>query len=538
MKKSIKFLALTLSAVLAAGTFCGCGEKKQEAVKTGDTFTYWVPLDSSVAQTHQSFGDIMMYQEMEKRTGTKIEFLHPSPGSTGNEAFQVLLAAGDYPDMVEHWWSVYPGGGDQAVKDGVILRLNEYLEEYAPNYYDLMEGKKAEENGYMYKATTISEEGNYYGFKNLNVGRYRGFQGIFIRKDLLDKWGLDVPETIDEWDKVLETAKNDGIKYPITGNSSVLAFFSSAWGHDGTTFFVDNGKVKFGPFEDSYKPYVAKLAEWMKKGYIDIDYVTNDTTIINGQITNGTSIAGNCYVSNISKLLSAMEEKDPQFDLVACPFPVMKKGDIPCFQPYQAPASEPIVAITTQCGAENEDRYKEAIQWCDYLYSEEGMILKSFGIEGDTFTRQTDENGEEHFVYTDKILKNYEEYGASNVGAALYYHFLPANHPGFNQHPDYFKGYYPYQQQADALETWNKYVEEAANHVFPAVTYTGEEASRKATIEANGKSNLSAAVSNIILGKAPLDSLDDAIEAAKKAGYEELLEINQAAYDRYAKAIK
>lgn len=534
MKKSSKILSLALCAILLVGTLSACGG--EEKVHTGDAFTYWVPFDNSVAQTLQGFGDLMMFKEMEKITGTKIEFLHPSPGSTGNEAFQVLLAAGEYPDMVEHWWSVYPGGGDQAVKDGIILRLNDYMEEYAPNYYDLMEGKKAEENGYMYKASTISEEGNYYGFKSLNVGRYRGFEGIFVRKDLLDKWGLDVPTTIDDWDKLLETAKKEGIKYPLTGNSAICSFFASAWEHNAG-WYVKNGKVKYAPFEKSFKPYVAKMAEWMKKGYIDIDYITNDSTIINGQITNGTSIAANCYVSNLSKLLAAMGERNPEFDLVACPAPVMKKGDIPLFQRYQAPASEPIIAITTQCGAENEDRYKEAIQWCDYLYSDEGMVLKSFGIEGDTFTIETDENGEKHYVYTDKILKDYEEYGASSIGAALYHHFLPANHPGFNQHPDYFKGYYPYQQQAEALETWNLYAEVAAEHVLPGVSYTGDEASRKATIEANGKSNFSAAVSNIILGKQDISTLDAAVKASKKAGYDELLKINQAAYDRYIKAI-
>ena len=146
MKKSSKILSLALCAILLVGTLSACGG--EEKVHTGDAFTYWVPFDNSVAQTLQGFGDLMMFKEMEKITGTKIEFLHPSPGSTGNEAFQVLLAAGEYPDMVEHWWSVYPGGGDQAVKDGIILRLNDYMEEYAPNYYDLMEGKKAEENGF------------------------------------------------------------------------------------------------------------------------------------------------------------------------------------------------------------------------------------------------------------------------------------------------------------------------------------------------------------------------------------------------------
>lgn len=536
MKKVSKVLALIICLILAVGAFTGCGGSKE--VKTGGKFTYWVPLDTKVGQTYQSFGEIMMYKEMAKRTGTEVEFLHPSAGSTGDEAFQVLLASGDYPDMVEHNFNIYPGGGDQAIKDGIIIALNDYMEDYAPNYYDLMEGEQAKENGYAFKMSTITNGGNYYGFKSLNVGRYRGYQGIFIRKDLLDKWGLDVPTTIDQWETVLKTANENGIKYPLTGTSTVLNIFSTAWKVNGTNFFVEGDNVKFGPFEPEYKEYIKKMADWMKKGYIDIDYVTNDTTIVNGYITNGTSIAANCYVSNLSKLLDAMAEKNPEFNLVACPYPVMNEGEIPFFQAYQSPASEPSVVITTQCGIDDEDRYKEAISWCDYLYSEEGMILKSFGVEGDTFTRETDENGEEHFVYTDKILKNHEEYGAHNMGAALYHFMLPANHPGFNQHPDYFKGYYPYEQQADALEVWNKYVEEAAKHVFPSVTYSSEEASKKATIEASGKNNLTAAISNIILGKASIDLFDDAVKAAKKAGYNDLIKINQAAYDRYISAIK
>ena len=193
MKRFQKVIGLVLSFIMLATMLCACGGEKQ--VHTGDTYTYWVPLDNNVRQTRQSFGELMLYQEMEKRTGTKIEFLHPSAGSTGDEAFQVLLASGDYPDMIEHNWSVYAGGGDQAIKDGVILKLNDYMEEYAPNYYDLMEGKQAQDNGYMYKASTISAEGNYFGFKNLNVGRYRGYQGLFVRKDLLDKRGFG--ESID-----------------------------------------------------------------------------------------------------------------------------------------------------------------------------------------------------------------------------------------------------------------------------------------------------------------------------------------------------
>ena len=86
-----------------------------------------------------------MFQEMEKATGTKVEFLHPTSGSTGSEAFQILLASGDYPDMIEYSWASYAGGPQQAIDDGIIISLNDYLEDYAPNYYDWLEGEKGKE---------------------------------------------------------------------------------------------------------------------------------------------------------------------------------------------------------------------------------------------------------------------------------------------------------------------------------------------------------------------------------------------------------
>lgn len=542
MKRFLKSIALVTVMVMLLSVFTGCGGKENKKVSTGETYTYWVPLPSSVSQTMESYSEHYMYKEMEKITGVKVEFLHPSAGNTGKESFQILLASGDYPDMIEHWWNEYPGGGDQAIKDGVIISLNDYMEEYAPNYYYYMEGEGAKKNNYMYKASALTNEGNYYGFKNLNVGKYRVYKGIYVRKDLLDKWNLDVPATLDDWETLLKTAKENGIKYPLTGDSSLIDadYFITPY-KVANQFYLDGDDVKFGPFQPEYKEYIKKMTEWMEKGYIDIDYITNDTTIVQGNICNGISIAAVGYVGgDLGKIIPAMEERQPGFDLVACPNPVMKKGESPILQgALQDLASEPTVVISAQCGAENEDRYKEAISWCDFLYSEEGIILKSFGVEGDTFTRVKDENGEEHFAYTDKILK-YEEtdIGASNIDAALFHYTLPANHPGFNQHPDYFAGYYSYPQQKEAIETWNSYLSEAEKHFLPTLTYTGEEATEVAHIETRGKANLTAAMSNIVLGKASIDTFDKAISDVKKAGYDRYLEIQQAAYDRYIAKLK
>ena len=113
----------------------------------------------------------------------------------------------------------------------------------------------------------------------------------------------------------------------------------------------------------------------------------------------------------------------------------------------------------------------------------------------------------------------------------------PANAPGINQPADYLDGYYIYETQQEAIKVWNEYAEIAKTNVLPTLTYTSEEAAERSTILAAARSNLDAAISNIILGKASIDTYDDAIKAAKKGGYDRLLEINQTAYDRYLKVI-
>lgn len=539
MKKSAKILSLILSMALVIGTFAACGGEKK--VSTGGTYTYWAVLDSSVGQTLTNFSELLMYQEMCKRTGTNVEFIHPAAGTTGSEAFQILLASGDFPDMIEYSWKSYAGGPDQAINDGVIIALNDYMEDYAPNYHYYLEGKGGE--GKNYKAGSMSLSGNYYGFKQLKVGDTGTYSGFFVRADLLKKWGLDVPETIDEWENLFKIAKENGIKYPFTGVQNRLVSMEQNWVHDyfntawevGGSYYIDGKTVKFGPFESAYKDYLEKMADWVSKGYIDPDFVTNDTTIVRGQIANGTSIATVGAVGgDLGSIIPAMKERNPEFDLVACPYPVLNKGDVPIFQAVEQDALDPTVAISVQCGKDDENRYKEAISFCDYLYSDEGLVLKSFGVEGETFTIEKDEKGVEHYVYTDKVL-NYEEFGATNMSAAIHHFVLPANHPGFGQHIDYLNGYYQYDRQKEALQTWNKYVDEAKKYVFPAssLSYTEEEAAEIANVEFQARDNLVAAFCDIILGKASIDTYDKAVKDAKKAGYDKLIKINQAAYDRY-----
>lgn len=542
MKRMKKAISLVLIMLMVVSIFGACSKK--EDIITGGKYTHWSLLQSTIGETLSSYGDMMMYKEMAKATGVDVEFIHPASGTAGSEAFQILMASDpdNYPDMIEYWWGGYAGGPDRAIADGIIISLNDYLKDYAPNYYDYMEGERGKKNGYLYKAQSMTLEGNYFGFRNMNIGDYRGFQGLYVRKDLIDKWGIDIPVTIDDWTNLFKVAKQNGIKYPFTGGKSFVNFtaanvFNGAW-QVGKGFYIDGEKVKFGPFEKAYKEYIKTMADWLKAGYIDIDFVTNTSVEIEGAMTNGNSVAGFGYVgSALGKLLPAMAERNPEYNLVACPYPVIKKGDTPWFQELQAESNDNTLAITVKCGKDDETRYKEAIKWCDYLYSDEGLILSSFGIEGDTFTIEKDEDGKEHYIYSDKIT-NPEKIGAHSVDAAIFHFMRPANAPGLNQHEDYLMGMYSFAQQKEALNTWNLYVDEAKKHMLPPLFYTGEEAEEKANIEVACNDNLNAALYDIVLGKKSIDSFDDAVKKAKKDGYGELLKIQNKAYSRYLEGLK
>ncbi len=550
MKRVVKILALVVVVVMVAGILCGCGGNEQSKEK--GRYTYWVTMQGASMQTLQKYDDMLMYQELAKRTGVQIDFVHPTAGSTGAEAFQILLTSANMPDMVEYSWKGYPGGADAAINNKVIISLNKYLKDYAPDYYDYMEGERGAANGGLYKAHAMTQGGNYYGFGNLNIGTYRGFGGLYVRQDLLEKYGLDVPVTIDDWTAVFAAAKADGIKYPLTGDGALFnindtEMFNTAW-QVGKDFHMEGDKVIFSLDKPAYKDYIKTVADWMKKGYIDPDYITNGTTEVLGAITSSKSIASFGFVGGgLGKIIPAMEERDPNFKVVACQYPVLNEGEQPWFQEIQPEANDPVIAITTSCGIKDEERYKEAISWCNNFYTEEGKVLKSFGIEGKTFTKtektadEIGEDGEKYkYTYTDTIYDSakQEEIGAHSVEAALYHYMRPANSPGLNQHPDYLEGFYPYDAQKDAIKIWNKYIDVAREHVLPPYTLTDEETTRRNEIQLKAYDTLNASISNIILGKADISTFDAAVAKAKKDGYDELRDIYQTALDRYNELIK
>lgn len=180
----------------------GAAESATYPLKTDEKLSYWGEINGNLVGIKATHDEIPFFQKWQEKTGVPLEFTAPPTGQV-KEAFNVMLASGDLPDMIEYnFIGDFPGGPEKAIKDGYILKLNDLIDKYAPNLK-----KYLQEHPDIDKMVK-TDSGSYYAFPFIRGDEYlRVFQGPIIRKDWLDELGLPVPETIDEWTTTLRAFK-------------------------------------------------------------------------------------------------------------------------------------------------------------------------------------------------------------------------------------------------------------------------------------------------------------------------------------------
>ncbi|MFF2093900.1 extracellular solute-binding protein [Paenibacillus sp. NPDC058174] len=498
------------------------GEPTKYPIETDKKLTYWGEINGNLIGVKASHKDIPFFQQWQKKTGVALEFTAPPTGQT-KEALNVLLASGDLPDMIEfNFLGDFPGGPEKAISDGYILKLNDLIDQYAPNL------KKFLQDNPEIDKMVKTDNGSYYAFPFIRGDEYlRVFQGPIIRKDWLDELGLPVPETIDDWTTTLTAFKEKkGASAPFTVNSKPRYFndsgngaFLGAFGVN-RGFYQEDGEVKFGPAEAGFKQYLGLFRDWYAKGLIDKNIATADTKAVDGNIASGATGAsvGNAG-GGIGKWQPLVEANDPKAVLVGAPYPVLNKGETPKFgQKHQAYASEGTVAIS----ASAKDPIL-AVKMLDYGYSEEGRLFFNFGTEGESYNMV-----DGYPTYTDLLMKNPDKLAPAQ--AISMYARGSYNGP-FIQDKRYAEQFFALQTQRDAVVTWGK--TDAAKYNLPPITPTPEESSEYATIMNDINTLVDEMSLKIILGTEPLDAYDSYIAKMKQLKLDRAIEIQKAALERY-----
>ncbi len=496
------------------------------------TLTYWCPMSSNVSATMKTFGEIAMYKEMERRTGIHLDFQHP-PLNQETEQFNLLTASGKYPDVIEYnWLTNAPGGPARFLKDGVIIRLNELIDKYAPNL------KKVLADHPEWRKQIVTDEGDIYAFPFIRSDvKLLVSTGLAVRQDWLDKLGLKAPTTLDEWRTMLTAFKqrdpngnSKSDELPLStwasstgpGGGSRGAFsrysFIGAWGI-GQDWYQEKGTIKYGPLQPEFRDFLTMMAQWYKEGIIDADVFATTQATFDSKVTNNLIGAASMQGGNgIGKYAGLMAGKGT-FKLTPVQQPVLKAGDKILLggrdnnYPGQGSA-----AISSQ-----NKNVTQTVKMLDYAYSTEGSLLVNFGIEGTSYKMV---NG--YPTYTDLVLHDPQVPSAQMISRYARGNF---NGP-FVQDVRYIEQYYELPEQKKAFDVWTLPSNEK---LLPPMTPTQDEAKKFATTMSDINTRYDEAFTKVWSGKAGLDEWDSFVKALPGMGINDMIKIQQATLDRYNK---
>jgi putative aldouronate transport system substrate-binding protein len=478
----------------------------------------------------KSMAETAGFQELQKRTGINIDWQHPA----NPEQFNMMLASGDLPDLMFWNWAGIPRGLEGLVNDGTVIKLNDLIDKYAPNYKRLLaqypESKK----------WITLDDGTIATFGQIEPDpRRTAYTGLLMRKDWLDKIGLKQPTTIDEWYTTLKAFKEkdpngngkaDEIPYTVVktnsgsalgGSGTGLSEFAAAWGIlDG--FYKDptSGKLLYGPVQPAYKDYLSTMNKWYKEGLIDSEFAATDAKKRDANLQSDISGATFGLIGGtLGNNTKAARAKNPNFSLIGIAPPSGPAG-----KPYNS-ASDLLMKGTQGVAiTKNAKNAKEIVQMLDYLYSDDGAALYNWGIEGKSYTVK---DGKKQFV--DAILNNPD--GKSPANALAHYAFATQGANKMFDYEAYSQINLGLPEQKLAAETWSK--GDVSLNTPTTLGLSSEESAKLASIMNDITTYKNEMFLKFIMGVEPMDKYDGFVKRLKDMGIEEANKIYQDAFNRF-----
>jgi len=473
------------------------------------TFTAWTFSREEFANLGiRDYNDVTAHKELAKRTGVHIEWILPPLGQEA-ENYNIMIASGNYPDIINAPYLMYPGGYDRAIDDGVHLDLTDLIKEYIPNYYKFVNSDPE------IRREVVTDSGRFSVIYNLQaVPSEGGDAGPVVRGDWLDELGIDIPVTYDDWYDMLvafrDRKKVDGPLYLYrTGVNTLnilLRGFNVAKG-----FYQVDGEVKYGPIEEGYREYVELMNKWYSEGLIDKDFYTRMDGFFPPTELTTTGQVGAWWEFSSMLPVRTMQAEDPNYRLVAVPHPTVNEGDQIHIgdRPFYNRGSA--TAITTAC-----EQPEIVAKWINYLFSEEGSLLANYGIEGETFKYK--DNGKPELIVPEGVM-GYDFGIQHTMMVEMPFIFDPTRDEAWLDEAVF-----------EARKVW---ASSDGLYDLPPVTTTAEEENEFAQIMGDIETFVDEMTVKFIIGDEPLKNYNAYIERIKSMGIDRAIEIQQGALERY-----
>ena len=404
------------------------------------------------------------------------------------------------------------------IKSGLFVPLDEYFD-YMPNFTKWLSQNPVE------KAELTAEDGHIYYVSGINVAD--DYQPCLMYNQVwLDKAGKKAPETLDELVELLKYFKDNDMndngdasdEIPMSVMSEFLPYmFGPAFGLDLVSGFQadDKGNVTYAYADsENYKKYLQFLNGLYKDGLLETDYASLDRDTVIDRISKDLTGVAFDYSWAMSMMYSNVlpyydGTKNKAFVGVA-PLSGEHKG----FYVGRNSLSG-MFGVSTK-----SSQIELAVKFLDFAMSEHCQDYYQWGIEG------------ESYVINDDGSREYTEKGKDNDWLQKF-----GINPAF---------VLPAAQSVEATDIlvadWhaeiNRELRQYIKDPWPDIYATSKESDTFNLYMEDVKKKVDESAQNFITGKEDIDSkFDSYIEELSALNLDEIVEIKQAQYNRYLKAL-
>lgn len=292
-----------------------------------------------------------------------------------DEKMGLMFAGGDIPDVVGAYGTPSSRAMSGSVEAGVFLPLTELIKEYTPDLY-------ASVPQAAWDAVTLN--GDIYGLPSYLSNPSR--RATYIRKDLLEKTGKEVPKTIEEFVDVMRAFKEIGVPHPYAMRENfkyadvVLGAYDVLPYRDQFMQLGDEIVPKF--FQaDKMQQALQVMKDMYNEGLIPKDFASITSSDFFKNIEGGTAGMWSQNAVGLTSLANNIRQAVPDSDVEIIPSPVGPDGNGGYL--FYSPV---VTSYYINKNVEKE-RAIEILKFFEWnALSEEAEMFFTFGVEGETYS--------------------------------------------------------------------------------------------------------------------------------------------------------
>ncbi len=382
--KRIIIVVVMLGIFLATG-IVGCSPTEEPAGPILLSILYNEREDSPFQE------DWLILEEYEKRQNVTLDVRLGDDADYGKVIAQTF-ESGNIPDIVLKVW---PDAIENYASAGTLLAFSDY-ESLMPNFMAYIKEHNLESELDKLRL----DNGKYYILPGYQ--REIQVQQWIYRRDIFEKKGLEIPKTYNDlFDALVYLKEIYPDTTPITaswGGAHLFAMMGSGYGIPagwaGTRFYNEaESRWQFAPATENYKELYRFLNRCYEAGILDTEIFSQGDEDYYNKIQDGRALVTVTWItSGFDNWNAKLEENGfPDGEWGALPVPESTIGirALPAVNPFRKGLVVPARVI-------NEPYFEDLLKFLDWaVYSEEGMTLTTWGVEGTTF--ENTPNGKAYF---------------------------------------------------------------------------------------------------------------------------------------------